>query len=113
MATGSGKGSNKVDTQYDYGAIAIERTLWAIRPIITMALVLWVFYPDTTFPDAVDRNALMGFLLGALFSLFIFRKELRYYLVTRRNDTENMKNRMPDKYYFGRILKILFRKAGG
>lgn len=108
MATG--KGSNRVDTQYEYAAIALERTLWAIRPIITMALVLWVFYPDTTFVEVVDRNALLGFLLGALFSLFIFRKELRYFLITRRNDTENRKNQMPDKYYFGRVLQILFRK---
>ena len=110
MATGTGKGTNKVDTQYEYAAIALERTLWAIRPIITMALILWIFYPDTTFAHVVDRNALLGFLLGALFSLFIFRKELRYFLVTRRNDTENRKNQMPDKYYFGRILQILFRK---
>ena len=111
MATGTGKGSNRVDTQYDYSTIALERTLWAIRPIITMALILWVFYPDTTFVDVVDRNSLLGFLLGALFSLFIFRAELRYFLITRRNDTETRKNQMPDKYYFGRILQILFRKS--
>lgn len=106
----SGKGGNKVDTQYEYGAIALERTLWAIRPIITMALVLWVFYPDTTFAEVVDRNSLLGFLLGAIFSLFILRAELRYFLITRRKDTENRKNQMPDKYYFGRIMQILFRK---
>lgn len=112
MAGGTGKGGNRVDTQYEYGAIALERTLWAIRPIITMALLLWIFYPDTTFHNAVDRNALLGFLLGALFSLFIFRKELRYFLVVRRHDTEHLRNRMPDKYYFGRITQILFRKVG-
>jgi len=97
----------KIDTSYDYHKIAKERLIWVVKPIFIVSIITWTLHPGTTNIANVNNNAKLGFLLGAIFGLFIFRKELTHYLITRRKETTERKNRVPDEYYFGKIKKVL------
>ncbi len=102
--------NQKIDRNYEYGQIARERMLWAIKPIGLVVLMVWVVHPATTKLDVVDHNTLLGFLLGAAFSIVLNMRVLKYFLVVRRQNTRNQRNRVPDEFYFGKIIDRLFSK---
>ncbi len=103
--------AKKLDTNYEYQQIATERLLWLAKPLTIFGLFVWCLHPSTTEPLVADRNALLGFLFGAIASLMVNYTVLRYYLVTRRNNTSKLsRNRMPDDYYFGKIKEVLYEK---
>ena len=97
----------RVDTDYEFQKITRERMIWLVKPLFTLGLVVWTLHPGSTAPDVVNDNAQLGFLLGAIFGLFINRDALIYFLVTRRKDTKYRKNRLPDEYYFGKVKQVL------
>jgi hypothetical protein len=101
----------QIDSTYEYKKIAKERMLWISKPLGAVFMMVWCVHPSTTMPDVVERNVLLGFLMGALFGLIVNMKVLRYYLITRRHDVMSRRNRMPDEYYFGKIKTILFTKS--
>ena len=57
-----------VDKGSEINRIVRERSLWALKPLGVLGLILWVFHPSTTHRDVVDHNSLIGFLLGALYA---------------------------------------------
>ena len=97
----------KLDAYHNYQQIAKERLLWLVKPIFTVCLVTWCLHPSTTMHDVVDKNAQLGFLLGALFAILVDRETLYYYLVVRRGETTEQRNRMPDEYYFGKVTEVM------
>ena len=98
---------HKMDLDYDHKRIVRERVLWVIRPIMAVSLVMWCVLPGTTRPDVVDHNALVGFLLGTLYGLFVFRSRFLTYIIIRRRETTKRKNRFPDEYYFGKVKEVM------
>lgn len=100
----------KLDKNYQYKDIARERSIWLIRPVMAVCVIVWAFHPTTALSDNLEGNLLLGFLLGALFSIIINMGVYRYYLIVRRRNTMNRMNRVPDEYYFGRIKEVLFAK---
>jgi len=100
----------KIDKNYDYQQIARERSLWLLKPITLVCIVIWCFYPSVDMMSHLENNVLLGFLLGSVAGVIIKYPELKYYLYTRRKNTVERKNRMPDEYYFGKIKKVLFEK---
>lgn len=97
----------KVDNDYDFQKITRERLLWLLKPLFTLGLVVWCLHPNTTTKDVVEQNAELGFLLGAVFGIIMHRNVFKYFLVTRRKETRHRRNRVPDEYYFGKIIKVL------
>lgn len=97
----------RVDTDYDFQKITRERLIWLIKPLFTLGLVVWCVHPVTTAAAVVEQNAQLGFLLGAVFGIIINREVFTYFLVTRRKETKNRRNRMPDEYYFGKVKEVL------
>ncbi len=97
----------KKDVAYEYQAIAAERLAWVMRPVFFFSIIAWVLSPGTVRPNGLDHNTLLGFLLGALFGIVLNYGVLKHYLVVRRKDTKNRKNRMPDEYYFGKVMDVL------
>ncbi|MBI1363778.1 MAG: hypothetical protein GC134_07310 [Proteobacteria bacterium] len=101
----------KLDTNYEYQKIATERLLWLAKPLTIFGLFVWCLHPSTSEPEFVDRNAMLGFLLGAFAGLLVNAQVLKYYLFTRRTNTsKNTRNRVPDEYYFGKIKEVLYQK---
>jgi hypothetical protein len=101
----------KIDTNYEYQKIATERMIWLMKPLTVFGLFVWCLHPSTAEPAVSDRNALLGFLLGAACGLMLNYHVLKYYLVTRRANTAKLsRNRMPDDYYFGKIKQVLYQK---
>ena len=99
--------SQQLDSSFDWQKIARERSIWLIRPMVMIALVTWVLMPWAGKVGVLERNSLIGFLGGALVGWLITKEAWMYFLVTRRKDTKNRKNRFPDEYYFGKVLDIL------
>ena len=99
--------SQQLDNAFDWQKIAKERTKWLIRPVLVIGLVSWVLMPWTGEADVVERNSLIGFLGGALVGFLATKDSWVYFLITRRRDTKYRRNRMPDEYYFGKVLEIL------
>lgn len=97
----------RVDTDYQYQKIITERTLWLMKPLAIVCMVMWCMHPATSMPQVLERNVLAGFLVGAFYGIFINRRILRYYLFTRRVQTLEKRNRVPEEYYFGRIREVL------
>lgn len=106
------KSSGKVDRGYDYQRIAKERFLWLMRPVTVVCIFVWCLYPSTVLYN-LEGNVLLGFLLGTVAGLLVNWSVLRYYLFTRRQNTLERKNRMPDEYYFGKIKQVLYDKGRG
>lgn len=99
--------NRKIDTDYEYQKIVAERTVWLVKPLAVVCMVLWCLHPATSSPDSLERNMMLGFLIGAFYGIFVNRKVLQHYLFTRRNETVEKKNRMPEEYYFGRVKEVL------
>lgn len=99
--------SQKLDNELDYQKIAKERLIWLVKPLFIMLFVSFTVYPANVQYEVIERNSMIGFLAGAFFAVFLMRGWFTYYLVTRRKDTKNVKNRMPDEYYFGKVKEVL------
>lgn len=106
MADGAKK--KKVDKNYEYKEIARERSIWLLKPITLVLIVIWCFYPSQDMMQQLEGNIMLGFLLGSVAGILIKISDLKYYLYTRRKNTVERKNRMPDEYYYGKIKKVLF-----
>lgn len=106
MADGTKK--KKVDKNYEYKEIARERSIWLLKPITLVLIVIWCFYPSKDMMQTLDANVMLGFLLGSVAGIIVKFSDLKYYLYTRRKNTVERKNRMPDEYYYGKIKKVLF-----
>lgn len=98
------------DSAYKVEDIARERLLWVIKPIGAVSLVVWCFHPSTSTKAMTDSNSLLGFLLGAVLAIFIYREQLEYFLVSRRKTDRDSRNRVPEEFYFGEIKQRLFKK---
>jgi len=92
------------------GGIAGERLLWAMRPLGAVMLILWVMNPDTTAKADLQYEILLGFLLGALYGIFYNYGLLTDILMTKRQNVRHVKNRLPDEFYWGKKIDILFKK---
>jgi len=92
------------------GGIASERLLWAMRPLGAVVLILWVMNPDTTAKADLQYEALLGFLFGAIYGIFYHHDILREILFTKRQNVRHVKNRLPDEFYWGKKLNVLFKK---
>ena len=103
----------KIDDNYDYHKIVKERTLWVIRPVAVVIMTVWCLHPSTSKMEVRERNLLGGFLLGAFYGLFVHYKIINHFVVVRGKETENIKNRIPDEYYFGRVITALDIKGKG
>ena len=90
--------------------IAHDRMLWVVRPIALVCIVVWWLHPSTTLPSAIENNILLGFLLGAAYSLFLNRHTFNLFLIRRNKRTQSRKNCLPDEYYFGKIKELLFNQ---
>lgn len=99
-----------VDKNYEYQKIAKERSIWLLKPLTILGITVWAFYPTTALPETLERNALMGFLLGAVAGLVVNMGVFKHYLFSRRQNITDRKNRMPDEYYFGKIKEVKFVK---
>lgn len=99
----------KMDTAYEYGKIAKERTLWIIRPVAIVCIVAWVVHPNTSLASNVETNILLGFLFGALLGGFIYREQLQEFWTIRLRG-KDAHNRIPDEYYLGKVKEVLFKK---
>ena len=98
---------SSVDKNYEYKQIAKERTIWLIRPLVAVLLIVWCLHPSTAVSPELDRNVLLGFLGGALFCLFVFRKVLFKSILEKHKISKEVLNRVPDEYYLGRVEKIM------
>ena len=98
----------KLDKNYEYKQIAKERSIWLLRPVMAVCVVVWAFHPTTALTENLREHILLGFLLGALFGIVLNLGIYRYYLFTRRLNTTNRHNRVPDEYYFGHVKKVLY-----
>lgn len=96
-----------LDNSFDWQKIARERSLWLLRPLLIILILTWVLMPWAGHPSVLDRNTLLGFLGGALVGGLITKEAWVYFLVTRRKDTKHRKNRIPDEYYFGKVIEVL------
>lgn len=101
---------NSVDKDYEYKEIARERSIWLLKPITLVLIVIWCFYPSQGMADHLESNILLGFLLGSIAGMIVKFHDLKYFLYTRRRNTIERKNRMPDEYYVGKIKEVLFDK---
>lgn len=99
--------SPQLDSAFDYKKIAKERMLWLVRPLLIISLITWVLMPWTGDVADLERNSLIGFLGGALVGVLATRASWVHFLITRRKDTKHRRNRIPDEYYFGKVLEIL------
>lgn len=99
--------SQQLDNAFDWQKIAKERLLWMVRPMLIIGLVTWVLLPWTTAPESLERNSLIGFLGGSLVGVLATKDAWLHFLITRRKDTKHRRNRVPDEYYFGKVIKIL------
>ena len=104
------KRKKQVDKNYEYQQIARERSIWLLKPITLVCIVIWCFYPSVDMIRHLESNVLLGFLLGSVAGIIIKYPDLKYFLYTRRKNTLERKNRMPDEYYFGKIKEVLFEK---
>lgn len=100
----------RVDNKAEIDRIAKERLLWVIKPLGVIILTLWVLNPGVTAQENVQSEALLGFLLGAAFGIFVNYRVLTYYLVTRRENAREQRNRVPDEFYWGKKKETLFTK---
>jgi uncharacterized membrane protein len=106
MADNQASAANKAEID----KIAKERLLWVIKPIGIIVLTLWVLNPSVTAHPDVQTEALLGFLLGAAFGIFVNYRVLTYYLVTRRENAREQRNRVPQEFYWGKKRETLFSK---
>ena len=97
----------QLDSSFDWQKIARERSIWLVRPLLIIIIATWVLMPWAGKPATLDRNTLIGFLGGALIGGLVTKEAWTYFLITRRKDTKHRKNRMPDEYYFGKVLDVL------
>lgn len=97
----------QLDNTFEWQKIARERSLWLVRPLLMISIVTWVFMPWAGRPEMLERNSLIGFLGGALIGGLATKEAWVYFLITRRKDTKNRKNRIPDEYYFGKVIEVL------
>ena len=102
------KTKKTVDKNYEYKEIARERSIWLLKPITLVLIVIWCFYPSQDMMAQLDGNIMLGFLMGSVAGIIIKFSDLKYYLYTRRKNTVERKNRMPDEYYYGKIKNVLF-----
>lgn len=105
--------NRKIDKNYEYKKIAKERSLWLLKPMTVLGVLVWALYPSTVMPGHLDQNATMGFLLGAMAGVVWKMDTFRYYLFVRRHNVTDRKNRMPDEYYFGLIKQVMHVKQEG
>ena len=101
---------NQAEEKGAVSSLARERLLWVLRPLGALALLLWILNPSVSAQRDIQQTALLGFLLGAGYGLLMFRKTLYYYLIDRRENQREMRNRLPDEYYWGRNEETLFTK---
>lgn len=103
------KKSSSIDRDNDGARIMQERLLWVLRPIAIVCLFVWVVYPATTETPVVDRNILLGFLLGASLG-FLTHRRIYLSLLTTRVSGREVKNRVPEEFYFGHVKEVMFSK---
>lgn len=99
-----------IEASQDVRNIARERILWVIRPLGGLFILLWVLNPSVTAQTDVQHEALVGFLLGAVFSIYCHKDILLHFLFSRRESVMDHRNRWPDEYFWGREDIVLFRR---
>tara|TARA_Y100001960_G_scaffold332842_1_gene435118 strand:+ start:1630 stop:1953 length:324 start_codon:yes stop_codon:yes gene_type:complete len=99
-----------LESNYDYGKLAKKRMLWAIKPILGVIIVVWIFHPATATSKEVATMELKGFLAGAIYGLVIYRESIKKFWMSQKIKTTDIKNRVPDEYYMGHIEKVLRSK---
>ncbi len=104
--------TEKLDVQQkmQIDKLAKERLIWLIKPLGAVILILFVLSPEISAHPVVQRETLLGFLLGACYGILAHYKVLNYYLFSRKDDTREQKNRLPDEFYWGKKKVILFKK---
>lgn len=85
-----------------------SRLQWVSRPLGALMLVLWVMHPAIADRPEMGGAMLTGFLLGALYGLLLYGKNLKHYLVLRPVPGRQQSNRVPSEYYWGEIFQVLF-----
>jgi hypothetical protein len=99
---------SEVESNYDYKGLAKKRMLWAIKPIMGVAIVVWIAHPSTANAmHDVTTLQLKGFLVGAIYGIVIYREEMKKFWLKQRVKNTDIKNRVPDEYYMGHIDKVL------
>jgi uncharacterized membrane protein YhdT len=90
-------------------SLAKERALWALKPLGFLYLVLWILHPGQQ-GDAGDMThmALLGFILGAVYGVIMYRETLQGSLAAIHAGWKDMPNRMPILYYWGNITQVMF-----
>jgi hypothetical protein len=90
------------------GSLAVERLIWATRPLGLLALVLWILHPSTTQHTDPVHMALLGFLAGIFYGLVVYGKKLQNYIVKNSQNQRFKQNRVPEEYYWGNIAQTMF-----
>ncbi|NBX86303.1 MAG: hypothetical protein EBQ80_03550 [Proteobacteria bacterium] len=89
-------------------SLAVERLIWALKPLGLLVLLLWIGYPATADRPDHSRVALLAFLFGAAYGLVIHGPTLKKYIVLPQTGTRQRTNRVPEDYYWGHVEQTLF-----
>lgn len=88
--------------------LARSRLIWVMKPFGLLGLVLWTLHPGVSDRTEFGSMMLLGFLLGAVYGLILYGKELKQYLTLKPLAARQQSNRLPAEYYWGEVDKVLF-----
>lgn len=84
------------------------RLAWAVKPLGFVLLVLWVLHPNTVNRPTYTHVSLFGFVCGTLYGLAFYGQTLKRFVSLNNVHSRLRPNRVPEEYYWGNIVQVLF-----
>lgn len=86
-----------------------ERLVWLVRPIGLLGLILFCLSPAVVAKPQIQDQALLAFMGGVVLGLYWYYADF-YMYIFKRTDKSELTNQLPDTFYWGKKVAILFKK---